>query len=70
MQTRPYQGEIEHFAVHCPETGGVYLIPIAELEVRNQGTLRVTPARNHQQRRVRPAGNYEIAEMVVRPVQS
>jgi PD-(D/E)XK nuclease superfamily protein len=60
---RHYLGQIEYFAVHCPETAGVYLIPIAELENRNSAALRIDPPRNSQQRRIRFAAKYEIAKV-------
>jgi hypothetical protein len=63
---RPYLGEIDHFAVYCPETSGVYLIPIADIPVRRQGALRVDPPRNCQRLRIRFAADYEIGRLVGR----
>jgi hypothetical protein len=60
---RPYHGEIEYFAVYCPETTGVYLVPIEDLSVRAQGALRVDPSRNGQARRIRKAADYEIGRV-------
>jgi PD-(D/E)XK endonuclease len=65
MQTRHYQGEIDYFGVHCPETGAVYLIPISELDAKHTATLRSTPARNNQRKRVRAAKDYEVAMVAV-----
>ena len=31
---RDYQGEVDYFGVFCPETQGVYLIPIADVPMR------------------------------------
>jgi hypothetical protein len=31
IRSRNYLGEADYFAVYCPETGGVYLIPVADL---------------------------------------
>jgi hypothetical protein len=31
---RTYVGEIDHFGVFCPETGGVYLLPIDVVQTR------------------------------------
>jgi PD-(D/E)XK endonuclease len=59
---RGYQGEIDYFGVHCPETGGVYLIPIGDVpgtDVR----LRLEPALNGQQKGVHPAETYEFARI-------
>jgi hypothetical protein len=33
-RTRTYIGEVDYFAVHSPETGGVYLIPIQDVQTR------------------------------------
>jgi len=58
---RDYMGHVDFFAVYCPETAGVYLIPIEHLSVRVQAALRVEPPRNGQRRRIRFASEYEIA---------
>jgi hypothetical protein len=65
-KTRPYDGEVDFFAVHCPETDGVYLVPLGDLRVRYQGALRVTEPLNSQRRRIRLAADYEIASVAVR----
>jgi hypothetical protein len=64
---RTYEGQIEFFAVYCPETSGVYLVPIEDLPLRAQAALRVEPTRNGQKRNIRLAADYEIAKVVVRP---
>jgi PD-(D/E)XK endonuclease len=59
---RGYQGQIDCFGVYCPETGGVYVVPIAEVP----GTcarLRVDPALNGQQESTHPAEKYEFARL-------
>jgi hypothetical protein len=43
---RDYRGEVDFFAVHCPETGGVYLIPIEDVDVKSNANLRVTSPKN------------------------
>jgi PD-(D/E)XK endonuclease len=43
MAQRDYIGEIDYFAVDCPETSGVYLVPIQHAQVRTKGSLRVHP---------------------------
>ena len=48
---RHYVGQVDHFAVYCRETGGVYLIPIDALPL-DRAYLRVTapperPAQAH-----------------------
>ena len=62
---RTYEGEIDYFAVYCPETAGVYLVPITDVPTRATARLRVVPARNGQERRVRQADQYEIARVPV-----
>ena len=62
---RDYQGQVDYFGVHCPETTAVYLVPIADLRVRVQAALRVTPALNNQKNGVRPASEYEIGRVKV-----
>jgi len=37
---RDYEGEIEYFGVHCPETGGIYLVPIEDVDARVSAALR------------------------------
>jgi hypothetical protein len=63
---RDYLGEIDFFGVHCPETGGVYLVPIADALLTRQGALRVEPPRNNQQRGIRLAADYEIGQISIR----
>jgi hypothetical protein len=63
--SRHYQGQIEYFAVYCPQTGGVYVVPIEDAPVTSNATLRVEPARNGQGKRIRPAAMYQIGSVVV-----
>jgi hypothetical protein len=58
---RDYYGDVDYFAVYCPQTCGVYLVPIGDLVATNQASLRIDPPRNRQQRFIRPAANYQIA---------
>jgi hypothetical protein len=60
---RDYLGQIDLFAVYCPETNGVYLIPIDEAPLRTSGSLRVDPTRNNQRSGVRFAADYEIGRV-------
>jgi PD-(D/E)XK endonuclease len=59
---RGYHGECDYFGVYCPETGGVYLIPIADVP-RTDGRLRVDPAINGQQKGIHPAEDYEFVRL-------
>jgi hypothetical protein len=62
---RPYHGEVDHFAVYCPETSGVYLIPLEALPLRRQAYLRVDAPRNNQRKRVRFAADYRIGSVAI-----
>jgi PD-(D/E)XK endonuclease len=67
FRQRDYAGEIDFFAVHRPETGGVYLVPIEHVAAKRQAMLRVDPARNNQSRRIRPAAPYQIGTVALGP---
>ena len=62
---RDYLGQVDYFAIYCPETNGVYLVPIEEMTARAKGSLRVTPAQNGQRRRVRLADDYEVGRVCI-----
>src|SRR5262249_3137074 len=62
---RPYSGQADLFAVSCPETSGVYLIPIADVPTVAAATLRVARSRNNQHRSVRLAARYEIGRVAL-----
>jgi hypothetical protein len=62
---RDYEGEIDDFAVYCPELGSVYLIPIEDVATRTSAMLRVSPPRNGQFKRIRLAAAYEISRIDV-----
>jgi hypothetical protein len=62
---RDYQGEVDCFAVYCPETSGVYLIPMADVQIRVRGSLRVDPPKNGQRRFIRFAKPYEIGRVAL-----
>jgi hypothetical protein len=63
VRHRDYQGEVDYFGVYCPQTAGVYLIPISDLPLRREGALRVEDPRNGQQKRIRYAHPYKIGEV-------
>jgi hypothetical protein len=56
---------VDYFAVYCPETEGVYLVPITAVPNRVSTALRVSPPRNNQRRFIRLAADYEIAKVSV-----
>jgi hypothetical protein len=62
---RDYHGQIDFFAIYCPETAGTYLIPISHIPVKVQGALRIAPPRNNQTRKVRFARDYQIGTVSV-----
>src|SRR5260221_12938439 len=59
-RARSYAGEVDDFAVYCPQLGTVYLIPIEDVPTARQALLRVDPPKNHQRKGVRSAASYEI----------
>jgi hypothetical protein len=58
--TRRYNGEIEYFAVYCPETRDVYVVPCDDATPAHL-TLRITPPSNGQRRQVRWAAEHELS---------
>jgi PD-(D/E)XK endonuclease len=52
-------GEIELFLVFCPETGGIYAVPVDEAP-EGYGSLRINPTRSGQTERIRWARDYEL----------
>jgi PD-(D/E)XK endonuclease len=67
LPRRSYKGEVDFFAVHCVETGHVYLVPLEEVFTQVEGALRIDAPRNGQRRRVRYAAPFEVAHVVVTP---
>jgi hypothetical protein len=63
MIKREYTGDIDEFAVFCPDLGSVYRIPIEDMPATRIGTLRVAPTRNNQAKGIRLAAAYEIARV-------
>lgn len=57
--TRLYNGEVDYFAVYCPENRGIYVVPCGET-TPGHFTLRVTPPSNNQRRHVRWAVDDEL----------
>ena len=55
---KAYQGDIEFFAVFCPDTYTSYLVPVGTL--KRLGTLRVERAKNNQTKNLILAKDYEI----------
>jgi PD-(D/E)XK endonuclease len=66
LPRRSYQGDVDYFAVHCAETGHVYLVPIEEVSTHVEGALRIEAPRNGQRRGVRDAAPFEVARIVAK----
>ena len=62
---RDYRGQIDCFAVFCPETAGVYLIPIDDISTRSTAYLRHDPPKNAQRAKIRFAADYEIGRVAI-----
>lgn len=54
-----YRGQVDVFAVYCPETDGCYLIPVDAVGT-TRCALRVTKSRNGQAKNVRLAADFEL----------
>ncbi len=57
---RSYHGEVDYFAVYCPENRAAYVVPCSDV-TPGQVTLRITAPANGQRRRIRWAADFEIA---------
>jgi PD-(D/E)XK endonuclease len=55
-----YRGEVDFFAVYCPENDSVYLVPIAVVTTPRACSLRIKPAKNNQTKRVRWAKDFLV----------
>src|SRR5262249_29901603 len=64
---RGYRGEVDFFAVYCPDNHKCYLIPVDEVPI---GTcyLRITPPQNGQKTNIRWAQQFEIGDGVPEPI--
>jgi hypothetical protein len=60
---RPYTGEIEYFAVYCPDTNETYLLRSDAFKVA-RGSLRVCPAKNGQQKGLHWAADHVLSSTV------
>jgi hypothetical protein len=62
---RGYAGEIDYFGIHCPDTGGVYLVPLEDVPTASTAALRIDPARNHQKKQIRLGERYEVGRVLL-----
>jgi hypothetical protein len=51
---------IDYFAVYCPETDSVYLVPAAGI-ARGYCALRVDPPANRQSKHINRAADHELS---------
>lgn len=56
---RDYQGQIDYFAVYCPQTRGIYLIPIDHISGTHT-LLCVTPTASSYPEKIKLARDYEL----------
>jgi hypothetical protein len=63
-----YNGAVDFFGVYCPENESVYLVPISALGSYRVCSLRVTPPKNNQLKRIRWADEYLVVPLDVPPV--
>lgn len=61
VSCRTYSGEVEAFAVYCPEIDSVFFVPIEDVSIQ-RASLRWLPARNRHNRAVRWASRYLVSE--------
>ena len=57
--TAPYDGDADLFMVFCPETDGIYVIPVHEA-TKGAASLRIDPPANGQAKGIRWAADYEL----------
>ena len=56
---RDYRGQVDYFAVYCPDKGKVYLLPVDHVGTAS-ASLRLQPTANKQEKNVRWARDYEL----------
>jgi len=56
---RTYEGEVDFFAVYCPDNQRCYLVPADSLP-KEMASLRLTPPRNGQLSGIRWARDFEL----------
>ena len=56
---RNYRGQCEYFAVYVEDLNKVYLLPVDDVGT-SLATLRLVPSKNHQEKHVRWAKDYEL----------
>ena len=64
-RSRPYRDQADLFAAYAPTTGQVYVLPVAEVP-ESDVWLRLTPAKNNQQLKIRLAEDHTLAAWATR----
>jgi hypothetical protein len=54
-----YRGDIDLFAVYCPQNNTCYVIQVNAVAT-SKGILRITPTKNNQTKGIRWAADYEL----------
>jgi hypothetical protein len=57
---RSYVGEIDYFAVYCPDNDMAYLVPLSDDLGLAGCKLRILPPKNNQTSRIRLAEDYQL----------
>ncbi len=60
-----YEGQVDFFGVYCPENNGVYLVPITDIPTLRTCSLRLTPAKNNQNKRIHWAKDYAVTPLAI-----
>ncbi|SRR6266516_5344503 len=58
-QWKHYRGQCDYFAVYCEELNKIYFIPVDQVGT-TKANLRLVPAKNNQEKKVRWAKDYEL----------
>ena len=62
---RSYHGRADVFGVFCPAVDRVFIVPVDDT-ARGKTSLRLVPARNGQERRIRYADDYDVGDWALR----
>jgi hypothetical protein len=58
VRTTYDSSEVDAIAIYCPDNGGCYLVPLADVRGRGNLHLRLAPARNNQEFAITYAAPY------------
>ena len=59
IKVKDYQGQIDYFAVYCPQLETTYLVPVDHVGT-SQARLRVGQLKHKQEKGIRWAADYEL----------